>query len=244
MNKNEFLRELENNLHDKIDNDDLQNILMDYAEIFESSKADNKTEDETSNMIGSPSIVAKNILDEYTDTKVSKPSKAANYEIAPFGKRIAAFIIDSILSLLPLGIFIAAPNGIINALFIAPINPFILFTFGIPNFRPTNAEIAINLSLTLIFILYGTVVMLILKNKTIGMYLMGIKVAKTNNSSLKAVDIILRQLLGKIIIPSLTFGISNIVSFFWALFSKSNNTVQDKIAGTLVIEDTNRKPVK
>ncbi|MFL0269432.1 RDD family protein [Candidatus Clostridium radicumherbarum] len=241
MNKNEFLRELENNLHGKIDNDDLQNILMDYAEIFESSKDDNKTEDETSNMIGSPSIVAKNILDEYTDTRVSKSSEVVNYEIASFGKRIAAFIIDSILSLLPLAII--NYYGIINALFIAPINPFILFTFAIPH-RPTNVEIAINLTVTLIFLLYGTVVMIILKNKTIGMYLMGIKVVKTNKSSLKAVDIILRQLLGKIIIPGLTFGISNIVSFFWALFSKSNNTVQDKIAGTLVIEDTNRKPVK
>lgn len=244
MNKNEFLRELENNLLGKIEKDDLQNILMDYAEIFESSKAENKTEGETSVMIGSPTIVAKNILDEYTNTKVSKPSEAANYEIAPFGKRIAAFIIDSILSLLPLAIFKAAPSGIINALFIVPINPFILFTFAIPNFRPTNVEIAINLTLTLIFILYGTVVMIMLKNKTIGMYLMGIKVVKTNNRSLKVVDIILRQFLGKIIIPGITFGISNIVSFFWALFSKSNNTVQDKIAGTVVIEDIKRKPVK
>jgi uncharacterized RDD family membrane protein YckC len=244
MNKDEFIRELENNLFGKIEKDDLQNILMDYDEIFESSKAENKTEDETSRMIGSPSIVAKNILDDYTDMKISKPSGAVNYEIAPFGKRIAAFIIDSILSLLPLAIFIAAPIGIINALFIAPINPFILFTFAIRNFRPTNVQIAINLTLILIFFLYGTVVMIMLKNKTIGMYLMGIKVVKTNNRSLKVVDIILRQFLGKIIIPGFTFGISNIVSFFWALFSKSNTTVQDKIAGTLVIEDVNRKPVR
>jgi len=86
MNKDEFLRELENNLFGKIENDDLKNILMDYDEIFESSMAENKTEDETSNMIGSPSIVAKNILNDYTDTKVSKLSEAANYEIATFGK--------------------------------------------------------------------------------------------------------------------------------------------------------------
>lgn len=244
MNKDEFLRELENNLYGKIENDDLKNILMDYDEIFESSKDENKSEDETSKMIGSPSIVAKNILNEYTETKVLKPNDFTNNEIAPFGKRITAFIIDSILSLLPIAIFIAAPSGIINTLFIAPINPSIFLSAPIQNFRPTNLQIAFNLTLSLIFWLYGTVVMMVLKNKTIGMKIMGIKVVKNNNSDLKAIDIILRQLLGMLIIPSFTFGISNIVSFFWALFSKTNNTVHDKIAGTLVVEDTNGKPVK
>lgn len=86
--------------------------------------------------------------------------------------------------------------------------------------------------------------MVILKNKTIGMLLMGIKVVKINNSNMKFFDIIIRQFLGKIIIPSVTFGLSNTVSFFWALFSKTNNTVQDKIAGTIVIEDVKGKYVK
>lgn len=244
MNKHDFLRELENNLIGKIEDDDLKNILMDYDEIFESSKAENKTEGETSDIIGSPAIVAKNILDECTDKKASKPSLEADYQIAPIGKRIAAFIIDSILSLLPLAIFKAAPNGIINALFIAPINPSLPLFFYIPDFKPTNAQIAINLALFSIFLLYGTVIMIILKNKTIGMLLMSIKVVKTNNSNLKAIDVIIRQFLSKILIPSLTFGFSNIVSFFWALFSKTNNTVQDKIAGTLVVEDIKGKSVK
>jgi uncharacterized RDD family membrane protein YckC len=244
VNKHEFLRELKNNLTGKIEDDDLQNILMDYDEIFESSKAESKTEDETSDVIGSPAIVAQNILDDYVDRKASKSNEEANYQIAPIGKRIAAFIIDSILSLLPLAIFITAPKGIILAMFIAPINPSLLLFFAISNYNPTSAQIAVNLTLLSIFWLYSTAAMIILKNKTIGMFLMRIKVEKTNNSKLKVIDIVARQLFGLTLIPGLTFGLSNIVSFFWALFSNKNNTIQDKIAGTLVVEDAKEKTVK
>lgn len=76
------------------------------------------------------------------------------------------------------------------------------------------------------------------------MLIMNIKVIKSNNSDLKIIDIIIREFLGKIIIPSFTFGISNIISFFWALFSKSNTTVKDKIAATIVIEDIEGKLVQ
>lgn len=167
-----------------------------------------------------------------------------NYQIAPIGKRIVAYIIDSILSLLPLAIFKAGPNDIFNVLFFLPINPSLLLSFVTPNFRPTNIQATINIILFFVFLLYGTVVMIILKNKTIGMILMKVKVVKTNNSNLKVIDIIVRQFFGMVLIPSLTFGFSNIISFFWALFSKTNNTVQDKITGTLVVEDTKEKSMR
>lgn len=242
MNKIEFLRELENNLINKIKDDDLQNILMDYEEIFESNKAENKSEDETSGEIGSPAIVAKNILDDYTYMKSSPPNIEKNYQIAPSGKRIIAFIMDSILSLLPL--FIFGPRAITSSLLFPLIWPSMPLFFGIMDYNPTTTQIATNLTLLCFFWLYGTVSMIILRNKTIGMHIMQIKVIKTNNSKIKILDVIIRQFLGKIIIPSFTFGISNLVSFFWMLFSKRNNTVQDKIAGTLVVEDTKGSMVR
>ena len=62
MKKSEFLRELRISLEGRIGDDELESILMDYDEIFETGKDDNKTEDEISDMIGSPALVARNIL--------------------------------------------------------------------------------------------------------------------------------------------------------------------------------------
>lgn len=237
------MRELESNLIDKIKSDDLQSILLDYAEIFESNSSENKTEDETSDEIGSPASVAKNILDDYTSLKSASPNSENDYQIAPIGKRLVAFMIDSILSLLPIALFAAGPGGIINALFVAPLVPSLPLFFAVP-FQPTAMQITINLILLSFFWVYGTASMILLKNKTVGMHIMHMKVIKANNSTLRISDIMIRQFLGKIIIPSITFGISNFGSFIWMLFSKTNNTVQDRISGTLVVEDFKEHRVK
>lgn len=235
MNKKEFLRELEYNLSGKVNDDELKNILMDYNELFESNKAENKTEEETAELIGSPAAVCKNILDDYTGKSTKSQAEDVDYHISSLGRRIAAFVIDSIFSLLPVAIF----SGVPNVMFLAPLNPLAFLSFVAYNSytKPADTQIALNLICVSIFWLYGTISMIILKSRTPGMLLMKIKVVKVNNTKLKALDIIGREFFGKILIPGLTFGLSHVVSFFWALFSKRNNTVHDKIAGTLVVDD-------
>lgn len=237
MNKKEFLKELEVNLSGKLNDDELKNILMDYDEIFESNKTENKTEEETAELIGSPAMVCKNILDDYADRKTTEHTKNIDYHLASLGRRIAAFIIDSILSLLPVAVFMGWPAGINGAVLLAPFNPLIFLSLGFYSFMPTAATIALNVTVLSIFWLYGTISMIILKNRTPGMLLMKIKVVKINNTKLKVFDIIGREFFGKVLIPGLTFGLSDAVSFFWALFSRTNNTVHDKIAGTLVVDN-------
>jgi len=244
MTKDEFLQELRNNLAGKINNEEMQNILMDYEEIFTVGRIDNKSDEKISKEIGSPAAVCQNILDEYTYPQTVKPYNQTLYRVAPLGKRILAFIIDSVLSMLPLALLSVGSSSILNALFLVPIIPSLPLNFAVVGAVLSKSEIVFNVFLLLFFWLYGTVTMLILKNKTVGMLLMGMKVVKANNESMKVIDIVIRQFIGKILIPGLTFGLSNVISFFWALFSQTNNTVHDKIAGTVVVEAEKRASVQ
>ncbi|NLX71148.1 MAG: DUF1700 domain-containing protein, partial [Clostridiales bacterium] len=81
MKKSEFLRELRINLEGKITDDELESILMDYDEIFEAGLDDNRTEDEISDMIGSPALVARNILDESSGNRGSATAVENNHPL-------------------------------------------------------------------------------------------------------------------------------------------------------------------
>lgn len=261
MKKSEFLRELKYNLMGKVSDDELENIIMDYDEIFESGKAEGKTEEEISEMLGSPAMIAKTILDENSDN--ASKLNDENYPVASLGKRIIAFIIDSILSLMPLIMlcFIEVPRfalfSVFQLMIFNPIVPLFVIFFLLPQLSgvysysssgvervysyPVNGMNTHYIVFILIgfifFWLYGTLSMLLMKGRTVGMRLMGIKVVKKDRSALRPLDIVIRQFVGKILLAAITLNISYIVSLFWAVFSKTNNTIHDKLAGTMVIED-------
>ncbi len=259
MKKSEFLRELRYNLMGKISDDELENIIMDYDEIFESGKAENKTEDEISDMIGSPALVAKTILDEWPNNNTSKPGAESSYPVAPLGRRVVAFIIDYILSLVPLALLVIIGEAPRFVLFLIlpmmmynPVLPVFFIFNSLHLFRPQpgvilhyssssptvdTIHIILILAGFIFFWLYSTLAMIIMKDKTIGMRLMNIKVVKRDRTALRPIDVLVRQFIGKVLLASLTWNISYIVSFFWAVFSKANNTVHDKLAGTMVVED-------
>lgn len=260
MKKGEFLRELRYNLMGKVSDDELENIIMDYDEIFESGKAEGKTEEEIADMLGSPALVAKAILDESPNT--SAMSEKSGYTPASLGKRIMAFIIDYVLSLVPL-ILLCAMEATRTAILLVsslmifnPVLPaFLIFSLspqeryflsysgsgvqGVFAYSPHVIYIRILLILLgfIFFWLYGTLAMTLMKGRTVGMRLMGIRVVKKDRSALKPIDIIVRQFVGKVLLAGITSNISYIVSLFWAIFSKANNTIHDKLAGTMVIEE-------
>ncbi len=262
MKKSEFLRELKYNLMGKVSDDELESIIMDYDEIFESGKAEGKAEEEISEMLGSPAMIAKAILDENSDN--ASKLNDENYPVASLGKRIIAFMIDYMLSLMPLIIllcFIEAPRFMLFSVFpmmiFNPIVPLFVIFFLLPQFsgiysysapgvervytypvHGINTHYIVFIVIGFIFFwLYGTLAMVVMKGRTVGMRLMGIKVIKKDRSTLRPLDIIIRQFIGKILLAGITSNISYIVSLFWAVFSKTNNTIHDKLAGTIVIED-------
>jgi len=56
-----------------------------------------------------------------------------------------------------------------------------------------------------------------------------------NGSPLASTNIFAREVLGKLILNSLSFGIASLISFVWALVSKEHKTVHDVIGGTRVV---------
>jgi len=262
VKKSEFLRELRINLEGKITDDELESILMDYDEIFEAGLADNRTEDEISDMIGSPALVARNILDESSGNRGSATAIEDGYPLASLGKRVVAFLIDGILSLIPFIIlfFFERPRILLSAVLpLLPYNPIFPIFIVLSNFMivdPYSGSVfsdayswdlikntiiyhILPLSVSFLFFwLYGTLCMIIMKDRTIGMRIMNIKVVKKDGKALRPMDVFIRQFIGKVLLAGLTWNISYIVSFFWAAFSKTSNTIHDRLAGTIVIEDT------
>ncbi len=255
MKKSEFLRELRISLEGRIGDDELESILMDYDEIFETGKDDNKTEDEISDMIGSPALVARNILDEWPENTGAKTANESEYPAAPLGKRVVAFVIDCILSLIPLVLllFFRAPRilllSVLPIMLYNPIVP-VFIIMGLSDIRSqpgviyTYAEPGMNIIhivlilLSFVFLwLYGSLSMVMLKDRTIGMRLMNIKVIKRDGSNMRPLDAFIRQFAGKVLLAGLTWNISYIVSFFWAVFSNTHDTIHDKLTRTLVVED-------
>lgn len=64
---------------------------------------------------------------------------------------------------------------------------------------------------------------------------MKIKVVRQDGSPLASVNIFAREVLGKLILNTLSFGIASLISFVWALVSKEHKTVHDVIGGTRVM---------
>lgn len=244
MKCDEFLRELHTGLSGKLSESDITDILSDYSEIFTAGMEEGKTEEDVSKELGSPASIVKNIIDEQSPEhrSINSDRPENGMHIASLSRRFIAFAIDSVIALIPFFFLVAGPRSIVNAIFIAPVYPALpLFLYSGEASSPSSYTIAVNLLLLGFFWLYGTLALLLLKDKTIGMLVVGIKVVKSNGSRIKPLDILSRELLGKIIFPSISFGLSNAISFFWAVFSGQNNTIHDKLAGTIVVEDTRIK---
>jgi uncharacterized RDD family membrane protein YckC len=231
----DFLEELRNGLTGKVDEGDIEEILKDYRDIFAEGVAEGKSEDVISEEIGSPALIVRNILDDYENTKNAKTETQNVLPLASLGKRYAAFILDLGISLIPLAVLNG--GGLHKILLLTPFIPFqpLLFLYSYTTYEPSGGQIIINLLALAAFWLYGTLSMIWLKGTTVGMMVMNIKVVKRNGQKVTPGEIITRQFLGKVLLPSVTLGLSHVVSFLWSLFSNENNTVHDKIAGTAVI---------
>lgn len=93
MTKNEFLRELLGTLQGRMPQADINEILLDYRDIFDSGSVEGKSEDEISAEIGSPAGIARTILSDAIRVDTSPMGDISN--LASMGRRLGAYIIDS-----------------------------------------------------------------------------------------------------------------------------------------------------
>ena len=163
--------------------------------------------------------VAEEILppvEEAVSEAEVEESEEAFPNLAGLGKRLGAFIIDSVI-LAVLAVLTLA-SGIILTETAFIINPETLVNLLIPLYL-----VLLLLSSTYFIFLQG------FSGKTIGKMVMGIKVVKDNGEPIGFWEALLRW-LGYFISALFVF-----LGFIWAIFDSKNQTWHDKFVGTYVI---------
>jgi len=205
-------------------------VMADYTEFFDAGLAEGKSETEVAHELGDPPRIVLSLLEK--DRSLSKPVQAEKPPYAPIGDRLIAFIIDAVLSLFPLAFL-----GVANVLIFVPFWPLAVFNYAIaPSFGPpAPTSIAVAWLFLVYAFLYQPVFLVLWHGQTPGKRLTGIKVVKEDGTSVNTFATLLRELLGKTIVYSLTFGFGSLFSFLWALISREKKTIPDAIAGTRVV---------
>jgi uncharacterized membrane protein len=113
MKQSEYLRELEINLESRLSPAEIQDILSDYESFFAAGREEGKSDDNISEELGSPAYLAKTLLSEHDDGDSYKgsgkesykesgsQSKTAAIPAANPGRRLCAYLMDSIIAVLP-----------------------------------------------------------------------------------------------------------------------------------------------
>jgi len=124
LRKDEFLTELRNGLDGRVSPAELEDILNDYRELFAEGLLEGKTEEALCAELGSPAQTVKLILAERSSNGHVVVEREEEPPYAPLYKRIAAALLDFILSVLPLAFFGNVIN-VIPIMMIWPPAPFL-----------------------------------------------------------------------------------------------------------------------
>lgn len=230
MRKNEFLEELQHKLNGLISPSELKDIVNDYEELFEEGLREGRTEQEVCRELGSPAQAANSLLQEIHPVQSSSgPSAAGVLTYAPISSRMAAAIVDHVLAVFPLAFF-----GVLSVLPFMILWPpiFLFYAVEVP---PSTGMIAGAMLSAAYYMLYQPLFLTLMKGRTPGKALLQLRVVNRSGEPPGLSHIWGRELLGKILVGSATFGLSNLASFIWCLLSKEHKTVHDAIAGTRVV---------
>lgn len=250
MRRNEFLTELRNGLVGRVSPAELEDILNDYRELFEEGLREGKTEEAICAEMGSPAETVQLILAERPSSGHAASSGHAPFSghvastgqaavdqgevqlYAPLYKRIAAALLDFLLSVLPLA-FIGNVANVIPIMIVWPPAPL----FYAVNPSPTTGMITAAYFCMCYYAFYHSLFLLLFKGQTPGKRWMRLRVVSQDGKRLGAMQIIGRELLGRLFINSITFGIGYLVSMIWSLLTREHKTIHDVIAGTRVIQE-------
>ena len=112
-----------------------------------------------------------------------------------------------LLSVLPIMLYNPiVPVFIIMGLSDIRSQPGVIYTYAEPGMNIIHIVLIL---LSFVFLwLYGSLSMVMLKDRTIGMRLMNIKVIKRDGSNMRPLDAFIRQFAGKVLLAGLTWNIS------------------------------------
>lgn len=131
-------------------------------------------------------------------------------ERAGFGIRILAAIVDSIIIVLPIGMMIYLITGEIS----------IDWTQG--------------LAFNLPYLFYLTFLPVYWNGYVIGKKIMNIRIVKLDGTDLSLSDMVMREVIGKVLLGYATFGITTVISGLMVLLRHDKRAIHDFLAGTFV----------
>ena len=239
MKRSEFLREIREYLNNKLPEEEIDEVLYDYAEHFDVGQREGKSEEEICAELGSPGRIAQVILEDVDASTTNRP-----LNFAPLSSRIVAFLIDNTLAGLPMAMLVGPSVLALNASLILPIlaafSPLMALSYPVRTFAGTSDPSIVNvlgIASIIFFFLYHPASLVLLRGRTPGKLLMKLKVVRKDGSNIGAGYILSREILGRTVINAISFGLAGVVSFLWALFSVEHKTVHDEISGTRVVVD-------
>lgn len=95
MKKSDYLAILKGHLETRLSPEELEDILSDYDSFFHAGMEEGKTEERMSDELGPPALVAQSLLEGQRDRS------QLNKRIAEPEKRLLAFLIDSVIAVVP-----------------------------------------------------------------------------------------------------------------------------------------------
>lgn len=134
-----------------------------------------------------------------------------NYQAAGFWVRLVADFLDFMIVLVPISL----------------IYYFIVYG-GI------SVDYSGNIISNIIYIIYLIITPIIWRGYAVGKRICKINIQRVDGQKLNIRTMVLRELIGKVLLTSITFGISIIVSIFMISLRKDKRAIHDLIAGTFV----------
>jgi uncharacterized RDD family membrane protein YckC len=83
---------------------------------------------------------------------------------------------------------------------------------------------------------YFIVIPHFLDGQTFGKRIFGIKIVNVNGEKAQLIQIVVREIFGKLVLSFGSFFVSNFITFLLMLYRKDNRGIEDILANTIVIE--------
>lgn len=300
MTREEYLRELQTGLEERLSEAETADIVAEYAGFFESGREEGRTEEDIAAALGSPAGLVRMLAGE-RDGRNGAPAVPPAMSFAVFtpraslGRRAGAFLIDRLVVFLGLALLAVVTVLLLSAgapsahqeapavieehlqsdsavpaetgqsmtisivwypaffllAFLVPqmgipmILPFILTSWIYPEAYKDELSLLFSLLLLglLLSILYKPVLECLWNGRTLGKRLMGIRVAAPDGGKAGIGRLLVRELVGDLLLSSLSGGVTTLVSIFTASIGREHKSVPDYIASSIVIVDgdTRRK---
>lgn len=230
MTRERFMRELREALDGLLPDTEIEEILADHAEFFDTGLAEGNTEEEVAERLGEPTRIALALLQRETPVKTSHGKKVPVY------KRAVAHAVDAMVPILPL--LWLGPRLLITGFF-WPQSVAEFLSARLSTVQATHGIWArllwaiVLFSSAAWFLLVNPACLWLLKGQTLGKWLQGIRVVDSAGGAVSPVQAMVREVLNKLVLNALFSSlwspyagvVPSLISLVWCWVSPRGMTI-------------------